>query len=75
MKFAIASVTFWEAVGFDTSEWRKNKDGTKALVHLEFAKVLVPDAEENESVNVYDCQSETFNVLMESEEWRYEDIY
>ena len=40
MKFSIATVEFWQSVGFDTTNWRKSIDGTKALVHDKFPQVL-----------------------------------
>ena len=69
MKFAIASIEFWQSVGFNVDNWRKSVDKTKALVHLEYAKVLVPDAETNPEVTIYTAPSEEFTELLTSEEW------
>ena len=70
MKFAIATVEFWESVGFNVAEWRKNKDGTLAMVHIEFARVLVPDIEDNQYVTVYYAPSAELDILLESEDWK-----
>ena len=56
MKFSIATVAFWQSVGFDTTNWRKSIDGTKALVHAKFASVLVDL--DNENVITLDVDSE-----------------
>jgi|LSQX01.1.fsa_nt_gb hypothetical protein len=69
MKFAIALISFWQNAGFNVDRWRKSVDKTKALVHLEYAKVLVPDAETNPEVTIYTAPSEEFSDLLNSEEW------
>ena len=69
MKFAIALISFWQNAGFNVDNWRKSVDKTKALVHLEYAKVLVPDAETNPEVTIYTAPSEEFSDLLNSEEW------
>ena len=73
MKFAIASIEFWQNVGFNVDNWRKSVDETKALVHLEYAKVLVPDAETNPEVTIYTAPSGEFSDLLNSEEWAQEE--
>lgn len=70
MKFAIATVVFWQSVGFDTDKWRKSADGSLAMVHIEFARVLVPDAEANENISVYDSPSTELDILLENDDWR-----
>lgn len=73
MKFAIALISFWQNAGFNVDSWRKSVDETKALVHLEYAKVLVPDAETNPEVTIYTAPSEEFSDLLNSEEWAQEE--
>ena len=73
MKFAIALISFWQNAGFSVDSWRKSVDKTKALVHLEYAKVLVPDAETNPEVTIYTAPSEEFSDLLNSEEWAQEE--
>lgn len=73
MKFAIALISFWQNAGFNVDGWRKSVDKTKALVHLEYAKVLVPDAETNPEVTIYTAPSEEFSDLLNSEEWAQEE--
>lgn len=40
MKFAIATVEFFNRLGYDTTYWRKSIDGKKAICHLSFAEIL-----------------------------------
>lgn len=65
MKFSIATVEFWQSVGFDTEHWRKSIDGTKALVHDKFARVLVDL--NNENVITLDADSEEFKQIFNEE--------
>ena len=65
MKFSIATVAFWQSVGFDTTNWRKSIDGTKALVHAKFASVLVDL--NNENVITLDVDSEEFKQIIQDE--------
>jgi len=65
MKFSIATVEFWQSVGFDTTNWRKSIDGTKALVHDKFARVLVDL--NNENVVTLDVDSEEFKQIIQEE--------
>lgn len=65
MKFSIATVAFWQLVGFDTENWRKSVDGTKALVHTKFARALVDL--NNENVLTLDVDSEEFKALILNE--------
>lgn len=72
MKFCIATIAFWQSVGFDTEQWRKSNDGTKALVHDKFAKALVADVDTNENVLTLDVDSQEFNDLLQAE-WETEE--
>ena len=65
MKFSIATVEFWQSVGFDVSNWRKSIDGTKALVHAKFAMALVDL--NNENVTTLDVDSEEFKQIINEE--------
>ena len=65
MKFSIATVEFWQSVGFDTTNWRKSTDGKKALVHDKFANTLVDL--NNENVITLDVDSEEFKQLIKNE--------
>ena len=65
MNFSIATVEFWQSVGFDTTNWRKSIDGTKALVHDKFARVLVDL--DNENVITLDVDSEEFKQIIQDE--------
>jgi hypothetical protein len=69
MKFCIALVSFWQEHGFDCADWRKSADGTKAIVHIEYAKVLIPDVETNSNVTVYTAPSIELDAILNSSEW------
>lgn len=66
MKFCIASIAFWQAVGFDTEYWRTSTDGTKAMCHDKFARTLV-DVENDPNVETYDIDSEAFQLVIAEE--------
>ena len=69
MRFAVAAVEFWTRHGFNTMDWRKSVDGAQALVHDEFARLLVPDLDSRAEVQLYDCPSGEFAALMDSPAW------
>jgi hypothetical protein len=74
MEFAVATVEFWQAHGFDVDSWRKSVDGTKALVHLEYARVLIPNIKDNPDVQVYAAPSAKFDELLSSLEWASNEV-
>ncbi len=63
MNFSIATVVFWESIGFDTTNWRKSVDGLKALVHDKFAAALA-DIESNPNILTLDVDCEEFKQLI-----------
>lgn len=67
MKFCIATVAFWHAVGFDTEYWRKSADGLKAICHDKFARSLVADVDTNDNIVIYDIDSEEFKQVIADE--------
>lgn len=69
MRIAVASVPFWESLGFSTTEWRKSLDGSHALCHLEYAQTLATHLEANPAVTVYDRTDPNFQALLNSPEW------
>lgn len=69
MEFAIATVGFWEERGFNCQKWRKSIDETKALVHLAYAELLIPDIRTHEGIEVHSHPSEEFIALLSSSEW------
>lgn len=71
MKFSIATITFWESVGFDTTNWRKSIDGLKALVHDKYARTLVDL--DNENVLTLDVDSQEFKEIIQNEFTKEED--
>ncbi|WP_203334368.1 hypothetical protein [Planococcus beigongshangi] len=66
MRFCIATIAFWQAVGFDTEYWRTSTDGTKAMCHDKFAQTLV-DIDKNPNVETFDIDSEAFQRVIEDE--------
>jgi len=73
MEFAVATVSFWESVGFDCSNWRKSNDSTQAMVHLQYAMDLVPNVASNSNVAVYNSPSDALTTLLSSAEWTVAD--
>lgn len=70
MKFCIATVTYWESLGYNTLHWRKSIDKIKAIVHLEYGEILANNLENDENVIIYDNIDPVFQSLLESEEWK-----
>ncbi len=68
MEFCIATVAYWQSVGFDCTNWRKSVDGTKTMVHSEYARVLV-DVKDNPNIATYLAPSLEFTELLNSPEW------
>lgn len=66
MKFCIATIAYWQSVGFDTSNWRTSTDGQKAMCHEKFARTLV-DLDGNPEVETYDIDSPAFARVIEEE--------
>ena len=66
MKFCVAKISYWEAVGFDVEFWRKSTDGTKALCHSKFASTLI-SISGNANVKSYDIDSPEFQQLIADE--------
>lgn len=69
MKVAIASVPFWESLGFNTTEWRKSLDGSLAMCHLEYAEMFATNIETNTAVTIYDRIDPDFQTLINSPAW------
>ena len=65
MKFSIATIVFWNSVGFDTDNWRTSTDGLKALVHSRYAEKLVDLT--NPNVLTLDVDSAEFKDLIRDE--------
>jgi hypothetical protein len=69
MKFVIGSVNYFTEHGFDTTDWRKSIDGTKIIVHLEYAQTLIPNVETDSNVSIYECPSQELIDLLNNSEW------
>ena len=69
MKFAIATVAFWEALGYDTANWRKSNDGNQAITELKYAEILGVNLAENPEVKIYFGDSPKLLGLLESAAW------
>ena len=72
MEFCIATIEYWQSIGFDCTNWRKSVDETKAMVHSEYAKVLV-NIRDNPNVEIYLYPSREFTELLNSDEWTEKD--
>lgn len=71
MKFVIAEIEFFQRLGYNTKYWRKNKDGSRTICHLEYAEILVHDLDKNENVQIVDA-SEAQDI-MATEDWSWEE--
>lgn len=69
MQYAIGTVEFFEALGFNTESWRKSIDGTHTLVHWDMVKEPLKFQAEYE---VYRHDDAEFKELMQSDEWTEE---
>ena len=67
MKFVIAEVEFFQKLGYNTKYWRKNKDESKTICHLEYAEILDNGIQEEEEVLVVDATEA--QDIMNTEEW------
>lgn len=71
MNFSIATIQFWNSVGFDTEYWRTSNDGLKAMCHSKYAETLVNL--DNENILTLDRDSQAFQDLMREEFTVHED--
>ncbi|WP_239745180.1 hypothetical protein [Mammaliicoccus sp. F-M27] len=71
MKFVIADLEFFQKLGYNTEYWRKSKDGTKTICHLEYAEILVHDLETNDKVQI--VETSEAQEIMATEEWSWEE--
>jgi hypothetical protein len=69
MKFAIATVENFEKHGFDTTDFRKSVDGTKAIIHQGYVETLVEAVENNEDFTIYTAPSSELTSLLSGSEW------
>lgn len=69
MKFCIATIAYFENIGFDTTDWRKSIDGLKAIAHDRFIKILVPNYLSDENIIVLQCPSAELDEILNSKEW------
>lgn len=71
MKFVIADLEFFQKLGYNTKYWRKNKDGSKTICHLEYAEILAHDLESNDKVQIVDAPEAS--EIMDTDEWSWEE--
>lgn len=74
MKFIISTIEYFNSIGFDTTNWRKSIDGTKAIAHENFVKVLIPNIESDVNLQVYTCPSQELETLLNSSEWKTNEV-
>ena len=70
MNFCIAIIKYFESIGFDTTDWRKSVDGTKAIVHDRFIKILIPSYLTDKNITTYQYPSAELDNILNSEEWK-----
>ena len=71
MKFVIADLEFFQKLGYNTRYWRKNKDESKTICHLEYAEILAHDLESNDKVQIVDAPEAS--EIMDTDEWSWEE--
>ena len=71
MKFVIADLEFFQKLGYNTRYWRKNKDESKTICHLEYAEILTHDLESNDKVQIVDAPEAS--EIMATDEWSWEE--
>ena len=71
MKFVIADLDFFQKLGYNTKYWRKNKDESKTICHLEYAEILAHDLESNDKVQIVDAPEAS--EIMATDEWSSEE--
>ena len=71
MKFVIAEISFFEILGYNTKYWRKNKDESKTICHLEYAEILAHNLESNDKVQIVDAPEAS--EIMDTDEWSWEE--
>ena len=71
MKFVIGEISFFERLGYNTRYWRKNKDESKTICHLEYAEILAHDLESNDKVQIVDAPEAS--EIMATDEWSWEE--
>ena len=71
MKFVIADLEFFQKLGYNTRYWRKNKDGSRTICHLEYAEILTHDLHNNPKVQIVDAPEAS--EIMATEEWSWEE--
>lgn len=69
MEFVVATVQFWLDHFVPTSHLAKSYDGRLALMHIEFAEILVPGVREMTEVRIFTYNTEELNTFLASEEW------
>lgn len=73
MEFCIATTAYWQSIGFDTTNWRKSVDSTKAIVHCEYACILC-DCKNNPNMQMYQYPSKELDDILTSPEWAVEVV-
>jgi hypothetical protein len=69
IKFCISTIEYFQQHGFDITDLRKSIDGTKIIVHLEYAQILIPNIENDSNVTIYQCPSDDLTNLLNSSAW------
>ena len=71
MKFVIADLEFFQKLGYNTRYWRKNKDESRTICHLEYAEILARNLESNDKVQIVDAPEAS--DIMATDEWSWEE--
>lgn len=74
MNFCIATLEYFNSIGFDTSTWRKSIDGIKAIAHASFIEIIIPNIKSNVNIQVYTSPSIELDNLLNSSEWKIVEL-
>ena len=69
MEFVVATIEFWLDHFVPTSHLAKSWDNKLALMHIEFAEIMVPGVREMPEVRIFEYNTEELNSFLVSEEW------
>ena len=73
MEFVIGLTKNFEKYGFDTTNFRKNVDGSQVILHLGYAEKLIPDVKNNKDFKIYGSPTVKLTKLLLSSEWNIKE--
>lgn len=74
MRFCIALVSYWNSIGFDTTNWRKTNDGLRAVAHYEYIKMLHPNADSDLNIQIFFAGGADLDKVLTENQWMVNPI-